>query len=105
MEIDRETRPSPPSTIHRETNIIPYDPVVPANLVAPSNIPKDITIGHKRPAWAQQTLQETEGNKSPQGTTRESKRPKRFSSYLSFMTHIIDPEPSCYGEASGEQVC
>jgi hypothetical protein len=110
MEIDSETMPSPPSTVQRETYIIPddpiapVDPVVPANSIAPSNIPRDITIGHKRPASARQTLQEVEGHKAPQGTTRESKRPKRFSSYLSTMTHIIDSEPSCHGEASGEQV-
>jgi hypothetical protein len=72
MEIDSETMPSPPSTVQRETDIIPndpvalVDPVVPADSVAPSNIPKDITIGHKRPAWAQQTLQEAEGHKAPQ---------------------------------------
>jgi hypothetical protein len=82
----------------------PVDPVVPADPVAPIDMPRDITVGHKRPAWARQTLQEAEGHKAPQGTTRESKRPKRFSSYLSAMTHIIDSEPSCHGEASGEQV-
>jgi hypothetical protein len=88
MEIDSETMPSPPSIVQREKNIIPDDPmalvdlVVPTDSVSPSNIPRDITIGHKRLAWARQTLQEVEGHKAPQGTTRESKRPKRFSSYL-----------------------
>jgi hypothetical protein len=108
MEIDSETIPSPPSAVQREIDIIPddpiahIDPVVPANSYAPSNIPIDITVGNKRHAWARQTLQEAEGHKTPQGTTRESKRPKRFSSYLSAMTHIIDSEPSCHGEPSGE---
>ena len=110
MEIDSETIPSPPSAVQRETNIItdepiaPVDPVAPEDSVAPSNIPRDITVGHKRSAWARQTLEEVEGHKDPQGATRESKRPKRFSSYLSAMTHIIDSEPTCHGEASGEQV-
>jgi hypothetical protein len=36
MEIDSETIPSPPSTIQRETTIIPVDPVDP---VAPVDIP------------------------------------------------------------------
>jgi hypothetical protein len=94
MEIDSETIPSPPSAIQRETYIIldepiaPVDPLASTNLVAPRNIPRDITVGHKRPAWAQQTLQEEEGHKAPQGTTRESKRPKRLSSYLSAVTYI-----------------
>jgi hypothetical protein len=104
MKIDSETVPSPPSTIQRETNIIPVDPVVPADLVAPIDMPRDIVVGHKRHAWARQTLQEEEGNTTPQGTSREIKRPKRFSSYLSSMSHIIDPEPSFNGEATSEQV-
>jgi hypothetical protein len=110
MEIDSETMPSPPSIVQRETHIIPVDPiapvdpVVPANPIAPSNILRDITVGHKRLAWARQTLQEAEGHKAPQGTIRESKRPKRFSSYLLALTHIIDSEPSSHGEALGEQV-
>jgi hypothetical protein len=38
MEIDSETIPSPPSAAQRETYIVPVD------------MPRDITIGHKRPA-------------------------------------------------------
>jgi hypothetical protein len=56
------------------------------------------------PAWARQTLQEAEGDADPQGTFQESKRPRRFSSYISAMSHIIDIEPSCHGEAAGQQV-
>jgi hypothetical protein len=86
MEIDNETMPSPDSEVQRETNIVPVDLVAPfdsivlVNLVAPIDMPKDITVGHKNPSWAQQTLQEEEGHKSSQGTTRGSKRPKRFLS-------------------------
>jgi hypothetical protein len=96
MGIDSETMPSPPSIVHRETYIILddpialVDPVVPADSITPRNITRDITIGHKRPAWARQTLQEEEGHKVSQGKTREIKRPKIFSRYLSAMTHIID---------------
>jgi hypothetical protein len=53
MEIDRETVPSPPSTVQRETTIIPVDPVVPVapvDPIAPVDIPRDIAVGHKRPA-------------------------------------------------------
>jgi hypothetical protein len=55
MEIDSKTMPSLPSAVQRETNIIPIapvDPVVLADPVAPIDMPKDITVGHKRPAWA-----------------------------------------------------
>ena len=97
MEIDSETIPSPPSAVQRETNIILVDPVVRADRVAPIDMPRDIIVGHKMPAWARKTLQEAEGHTTPQGTSRESKRPKRFSSYLSAMSHIIDSKPSCHG--------
>jgi hypothetical protein len=62
MEIDSETMPSPPSTVQRETYIVPVDPVAPvdpfvlADLVAPIDMLRDITAGHKRPSWARQTL-------------------------------------------------
>jgi hypothetical protein len=76
MEIDSETIPPPPSIVQRETYIIPYEPIALVDLVtleylvAPSNIPRDITIGHKIPSWAQKTLEEEEGHKAPQGATK-----------------------------------
>ena len=52
MEIDSETIPSPPSTVQRETDIIPVDQVVPADPVVAIDMPRDIAVGHKRHAWA-----------------------------------------------------
>ena len=58
MEIDSDTIPYPPLTVQRETNIIPYETIAPIDLVSsedlvsPRNIPRDITVGHKRPSWA-----------------------------------------------------
>jgi hypothetical protein len=101
MEIDSETIPSPPSAVQRETTIVLVDPVDPVALV---DVPRDIAVGHERPAWAGKTLQEAEGHATPQGTFRESKRPKRFLSYVSTVSHIIDTEPSCHGEATCQQV-
>jgi hypothetical protein len=49
-------------------------------------------------------MQEAEGHVTPRGTFRESKRPQRFSSYVSAMSHIIDTEPFGHGEAAGQQV-
>jgi hypothetical protein len=92
MEIDsekkEETIPSAPSAVQRETII---DPV---GHVAPIDVPRDIAVGQKRLAWAQQTLQEAEGHAAPCGTFRESKRAQRFSSYVLAMSHITDTEPS-----------
>jgi hypothetical protein len=43
MKIDSETIPSPPSTVQREIDIIPVDPVSLVGMV------RDISIRHKRP--------------------------------------------------------
>jgi hypothetical protein len=98
FEEKEETIPSPPSIVQRETTIDPVDPI------APVDVPRDITVGHKRPAWARQTLQEAEGHTTPRGTFRENKRPHRFSSYVSTMSHIIDTEPSYHGATTGQRV-
>jgi hypothetical protein len=94
-EKKEETVPSPPSAVQRETITDPVDPV---------DVPRDIVVGQKRPAWARRTLQEAEGHAAPRGTFRESKRPQRFSSYVLAMSHIIDTEPSCHGESASQQV-
>ena len=44
MEIDSETIPSPPSTVQRETDIIPADPIAPVDMSI------EIVVGHKRHA-------------------------------------------------------
>jgi hypothetical protein len=43
-EKKEETIPSPPSAVQRETDIIPADPV------APVDMPIDIVVGHIRPS-------------------------------------------------------
>jgi hypothetical protein len=53
-------------------------------------------------AWARETLQEAEGHTTPQGSSRESKIPNIFLSYLSALIHTIDYEPSFHGEVIGE---
>jgi hypothetical protein len=69
------------------------------------DVPKDIAIGRKRPAWVRQPLQEVEGHAAPCGTFREGKRLQRYSCYAVTMSHIIDSEPSYYEEASSQLVC
>jgi len=43
MDIDSEAIPSSPSTVQRETYIIPTD------RAAPVDMSRDIVVGHKRP--------------------------------------------------------
>jgi hypothetical protein len=60
----------------------------------PDNIPKN----KKRPAWLEATLQDTERIKVPEGTSKKTKRPKRFSSYAAYITKILDEEPTTFEE-------
>jgi hypothetical protein len=110
MEIYGEKIPPSHSSVQKKTYIVldepttPIDLVPPTDSVSPSNVPRDIIIGHKIPSWACQMIEEEEIHKALQGEIGERKRPKILSRYLSAMTHIIDSEPTCHGEASVEQV-
>ena len=53
----------------------------------------------KRPAWLESTLQEEKKHRDPNGTFRQSKKPKRFSSYVALMTSIVNAKPSTFEEA------
>jgi hypothetical protein len=44
----------------------------------------------KRPTWLESTLKEVEKHKAHSGTFRQSKKPKRFSSYAMLMTSIVN---------------
>jgi hypothetical protein len=90
-------------TFQRET-IEPVDQIGHVDPIALVNIPRDIAIGRKRPAWACQTLQEVEGNATPRGTFRVRKRPKRYSCCAPTMCHIIHFDPSCYEEETSRPV-
>ena len=64
------------------------------------NIDSDIVPkSKKRPAWIEATLQDAERLKVPEGTFRKSKRPKIFSSYATYMTKLLDEEPTTFEEA------
>jgi hypothetical protein len=63
--------------------------------------PIESVIVHKNrkcPAFLEATLQEVERLKAPSGTFRESKKPKRFSSYATWMKKLINEEPTTFEE-------
>jgi hypothetical protein len=63
MEIHSETLPSSPSVVQREIDIIT------TNLVAPIDITRDITVGHKRHAQdLQNSVRRQRDTQVPQGT-------------------------------------
>jgi hypothetical protein len=73
----------------------PDHPMQPCDNIDSDTLPKI----KKRPAWLEATLQEVEGLKAPDGTSRKSKKPKRFSSYAAYMMKLLDKEPTTFEEA------
>jgi hypothetical protein len=62
--------------------------------------PPQMTILHKiKPTWAIELIQDGEKYGVPQGTTRQVKRPKPFSSYTALMCDLLEKEPTCFEEA------
>jgi hypothetical protein len=62
--------------------------------------PPQMTISHKRkPAWARELIQDGEKYGVAEGTTRQVKRPKPFSSYMALMCDLLEKEPTCFEEA------
>ena len=53
----------------------------------------------RKPAWAREIIQEGETYGAPEGSTRVSKKPKPFSSYVALMCDLVDQEPTNYEEA------
>ena len=59
-----------------------------------------MTISHKRkPAWARELIQDGEKYGVREGTMRQVKKPKPFSSYMAFMCHLLEKEATCFEEA------
>jgi U3 small nucleolar RNA-associated protein 14 len=62
--------------------------------------PPQMTFSHKRKsAWERDLIQDGEKHGVPEGTTRQVKRPKPFSSYTTLMCNLLDEEPTCFEEA------
>jgi hypothetical protein len=62
--------------------------------------PPQMTTLHKRkPTLARELIQDGEKYGVPQGTTRQVKRPKPFSSYTALMCDLLEEEPTCFEES------
>jgi hypothetical protein len=62
--------------------------------------PPQMTFSHKRKlAWARELIQDGEKYGVPEGTSRQVKRPKPFSSYTALICDLPDEEPTCSEEA------
>jgi hypothetical protein len=64
-----------------------------------SQEPPQMTISHKRKSsWAREFIQDGEKYGAPEGTMRQSKKPKPFSIYMALMCDLIEKEPTCFEE-------
>jgi hypothetical protein len=62
--------------------------------------PPQMTFSHKiNPTWERELIQDGEKYGVPEGTSRQVKRPKPFSSYTTLMCDLLDEEPICFEEA------
>jgi hypothetical protein len=65
-----------------------------------SQEPPQMRISHKRkPTRARELIQYGEKYDSPEGTMRQVKKPKPFSSYMALMCDLLEKEPTFFEEA------
>lgn len=62
------------------------------NLSKPTIIPEV----KKRLAWLRATVEEAKGQKTVKETLRESKNPKRYQGHATYMTKLIEVEPTTF---------
>lgn len=70
----------------------------------PENSPKEVITHKRRPTWARELIQDAEKYGAPDGSLRESKRPRTYSSCVALLSDIIDAEPSSFKEAVEKKV-
>jgi hypothetical protein len=93
MDEDREEQEAPRDAVIIDStpeDYIPKDQNKTVELEIPVDPPREVTVTEKRPTWLQNTLQEAEKHATPSGSFRESKKPRKFSSYVTLMSKIID---------------
>ena len=50
----------------------------------------------RNPSWVRDIIQEEERYGAPEGSTRQSKKPNPFPSYVALMCDIVDKEPTYF---------
>jgi hypothetical protein len=84
----------------REVTITLDDEIPEDHDMTESQEPSQMMISHKRkPTWASEHIQDGEKYGALEGTMRQRKKPKPFSSYMGLMCDLIEKEPTCFEEA------
>jgi hypothetical protein len=66
----------------------------------PANSSREMNTKKRRTTWAREIIQDAEKYGAPDGSFRESKRSRPYSSYVALLSDIIDAEPISYEEAA-----
>jgi hypothetical protein len=84
----------------REFITSPDEKILEDHDIIESQEPPQMMISHERkPAWARELIQDGEKYGAPEGTMRQVKKPKPFSSYMALMCDILEKEPTFFEEA------
>jgi hypothetical protein len=84
----------------KEVTITPNDDITKDHDMMEPQEPPWMTISHKRnPSWVRELIQYAEKYGAPEGTMRQIKKPKPFSSCIDFMCDLIEKEPTCFEES------
>jgi hypothetical protein len=66
----------------------------------PTNSSREMNTKKRRLALAREIIQDAEKYGAPDGSFKESKRPRPYSSYVALLRDIIDADPTCYEEVA-----
>jgi hypothetical protein len=102
LEEAYEEEPVAPRVVEpmKEVTVTPVDEITEDHDMIESQEPPHMTISHKRkPSWARELIRDAKKYGAPEGTMRQSKKPKPFSSYMALMCDLIEKEPTCFEEA------
>jgi hypothetical protein len=84
----------------REVITSPNEEILEDHDIIESQEPPHMMISHKRkPAWARELIEDGEKYGAPEGTMRQVKKPKPFSSYITLMCDILENEPTYFEES------
>jgi hypothetical protein len=83
----------------KEVAVTPDDEIPEDHDMIESQEPPRMTIYHKRnPAWARELIQDAKKYGALEGTMRQNKNPKPFSSYMALMCDLVEKEPTFFEE-------
>ena len=70
----------------------------------PKEPPREVITYKRRSVWAREIIQDAKKYGAPNGSLRESKRPRTYSSYVALLSDIINARPSSYEEVVEKKV-